>query len=287
MFAAASRAMICARHILALGAVLATGCYLDHGIDPSRFGPPPDAGSDPRMCFEGDGHLDFACPTGTFAPGETIELEVWHSWGGCCSSGVGHVEVSHAGDVWTLASRWEDVCDCCERCACVGPGENVRVTVGPLFPGVNVIRSERVAVECRIVAEEPSLCIEAPTATRTARVLFPDQSDDVTLTHVAGSDCGCDPRVRVRDLETSLALCDCGDVCDDAITLYQGHARGPARPPGDYVRVLGGATSPLSVRDPSECHPSTPLGITLELPDPTAQTTGEPLVWVGVTGEHL
>lgn len=290
--------MIRARHILALAALCATGCFLDHGIappPPARDGGPSarDGGPSPAhdagpgaMCSDGEGFVGIGtCPTETFVAGETIELEVWHSWSGCCSSGRGRVLVSRTDAIWTLDSRWEDVCDCCELCDCVGPSEEARVAIGPLVAGVNVVRLARGAAECRIVAEEPSACVDAPASARAARVLFPDQTDDVTLTHVASADCGCAPQVRARELATSLALCDCGTACDDAITHYQGHARGAPRPVGEYVRTLGGAASPLSVRDRSQCSPVAPLGVTVELPDPTAHTAGEPLVWVGVASE--
>ena len=286
-----------ARHIVALAALFASGCFLWHGDDPDPGPPPPprrDAGPAPAdagptpMCFDTEGAVGgFACPGAIFSPGDYVNIEVSHSVIGCCATGTGRVGVSNdSPGEWYLESYWTDVCECCDECECIGPSDTTTVAIGPLADGVNVVHGD--GFSCEIFAGRVAeRCESVPASARTARVLFPDQTDDVTFDHVASADCGCAPRVSVGfDELVDFALCECTESCDDVLTAYQGHHVGETRPVGEYSRTLAGTPSPLSVRDPATCRPLEALDLEVALPAHGTRTAGPPLAWVGVSGEE-
>ncbi len=278
---------------MALAGALSSGCFLLHGAPPSGdAGAPRDAGPGATPDAGVPGCVAFAgvieglrCPMGRFAPGDRVEVLVQHSVPGCCAGGTGQVTVLPGDAFWTLSSRWSDVCGCCAECECVGPGEERAVTIGPLVPGPNFVRAG--GLECVIEAVAPTSCEAAPASATAARVLFPDQTDDVTLHHVASADCGCTPSLIQRDGDVGLELCDCGSSCDDVLTPFEAHAYGSTQPPGDYVRQLGGTELPLAVRAPEDCYPIEAAGLQVRSLDARARPIGEPITWLGVDGAQL
>lgn len=277
------------RHIAALGGLFLGGCCLLM-IDDGSGGGSPDAGvsvdAGPLVCEDRPGVVEsLRCPRGVHRPGERVSVTVSHAVAACCAGGTAHLDTTVEADgSFAITSRWEEVCGCCEECECVGPTQTRAIAIGPLAAGANVVRAGD--FECVIEASAPPVCEEVPVTVRAARVLFLDQTDDVTLRHVAPSDCGCESSRVGTPSDLRVQLC-CGAECDDGPVTFEEHVRFPARERGDSSRRLGGTDQPLAVRYVSDCAALEPLGLEVELPDPSIELPhGVPHVWVGVHGEQ-
>ncbi|MCZ7687250.1 MAG: hypothetical protein M5U28_54355 [Sandaracinaceae bacterium] len=107
-----------------------SGCFDAHGTGPDA-GPLVDA---PVMCeLRAASVLELRCPSVVVA-GTDASVTVSTSPSACCSSGTVRSSVRRAGLAHTVSLEW-DACDCCESCRCVGPIEEVTISLGELEAG--------------------------------------------------------------------------------------------------------------------------------------------------------
>src|SRR5690349_7154476 len=170
----------------AAAALAAAGCFGSHGMpggggDPDGGPPPPPDGATMCRALEGNAEI-IGCPMGfEFPEGTEIVARVRSSPTLCCASGTARPRaVDRGGGHFEIEVDWT-ACDCCEGCRCIGPIQEMEVSLGALPQGSYTIDVGREPA-CEFRVTPPAEC-RARTAeeTRMPRVIFTDQLLAVTL----------------------------------------------------------------------------------------------------------
>ena len=277
-------------HLTALAAAL-PGCFDSHGMPPGSTdtGPSvPDAG----MCRALSGSaMELRCE---------LRGDVGHAIlstvpSRCCSSGTPHTEVTSlgtsTGTSHSIEISWT-ACDCCDACRCVGPIEEVDVSLGTLGPGFHTVIAG--GLSCTIEHFPPvSTCRPATgVEARFSRYLFDDQPFAATVSARSLGGCGCAPALASAvptsvDL-ASVTLCDCCDVCDCIDGGYEVSVDLGPLPLGDHSVIIPHGAAMATVVERSSTHPiEPPASLRIVPPDPSVVSAGPPIWWVALTGTEV
>jgi hypothetical protein len=272
---------------LALAAAL-PGCFDSHGIVPGGdAGPATDAG----MCRA--------------LPGSVMELrcemrgDVGHAILStapslCCSSGTPSTEIetfgTSTGTAHEIGVSWS-ACDCCEACRCLGPIQEVDVSLGVLSPGNHFVSAG--GLSCTIAHFPPMPTCHPGTAdeARFPRHIYPHQSFAATTVAASGG-CGCSPRLDPPGPDpidlASVSLCDCCDVCDCIDFGYELNVVVGPLGLGAHPVVTPHGSAEVLVVAPDATYPvDPPTSLRIVSPDESRTATGPRIDWAVVGGDEV
>ncbi|MCB9593596.1 MAG: hypothetical protein H6719_12755 [Sandaracinaceae bacterium] len=274
---------------LALITAPLAGCFDMHGLGDSDAGPPEaDAGA--LMCELYPGAvMELSCPSVVVA-GTSAVVRVQTSPTTCCDSGTVRRQVETVGRRHLVELEW-DACDCCPTCRCVGPIEEVEITLENLFDlGAHTVEAGGATCTFEVLAPTPSTCGPAPGGGgfRAPEHVLEGQPYPATLTSEPGFGCDCRPRVvGAESLSYALELCDCCDECDCIDGGYQaGHVHDPL-PVGTHMVGFPHGAGQVEVHPRDECAEIPAVSLEVEGPRLDLVQGGQRLWWVRATGEAL
>ncbi len=201
----------------------------------------------------------------------------------CCGSGSVTPTLSASGSSFDVALAW-NACDCCEGCRCIGPTEEVRVSLGALEPGTYTVRSE--GSSCNLLVPRPEACHASEIDEfRAPTVLFEDQPLAMTLIEREASSCHCQPRAVLEgSFDVRLQRCDCCDACSCIDPGYEASlvTTAPSLGAHTFMTPLGARVIHVTTRDP--CRALEPTGLRIVSPDPELRSSGPAIHWAVVSG---
>lgn len=262
---------------LALVSAMSSACWAAHerdaGVDPvDGESPRPDVGPGCRAL---DGVVESI--TCELAPSGEGLVHVRTMPTLCCGSGTPTVTARGT----TLEVSWI-ACDCCEGCRCIGPIQDVTVSLGVLGPGTHVVTAG--GATCTLEGVTPPMCRPGDAEeVRHAQVLYPDQPVAATVVSDRGTGCDCDPRVVGPD-DWRLELCGCCDECDCIDGGYEASFVGPPLALGEHSIVIPHGVATISVHAREDCRPLEARGLRIVVPSPSRVIGGPRLVWAVVSG---
>ncbi|MDQ3033143.1 MAG: hypothetical protein M3Y87_12055 [Myxococcota bacterium] len=262
---------------MALGVLALSGCFDSHGMQPD-----PGAGADGGMCLELPATVSsIRCDA---APGAESSVTISTSPSRCCSTGTATPMLRRSGDAFDVELTW-NACDCCEGCRCVGPVEEVRVSLGVLEPGVYTVRSH--GSSCTLAITTPPMCRSVSAdETRVPRVLFDDQPLAATLIERDEVSCSCTPAARLQrspELALGMELCECCDECDCIDGGYEASVVSDVLPVGTHTLSLPRGPHTVQVTTRDRCRALAPTGLRIVAPGPLVRA-GPAIHWAVISG---
>ena len=281
-----TRSWLVLAQTLALAGAL-PGCFDSHGMPGhSDAGPPlPDAGE----CRElPGGAMELRCEV----RGDVGHALLSTAPSACCGSGTPRTDVTSfgtsTGTSHSIEISWT-ACDCCDTCRCVGPIEEVDVSLGVLAPGFHTVTAGSLSCAIEHFPPMPTCRPGAADDARFSRYLYSDQSFAATVRATTFGGCGCQPRLSSAtpaslDL-ASVSLCDCCDVCDCIDGGYEVSIDLGALPLGDHTVVIPHGVATTTVVARGTTRPiDPPTSLRIVPPDASVVSAGPPIWWAVVGG---
>ncbi len=265
-------------------------CFDMHGVGAGRDAGPGGDDAGPVRCeLLPASVIELTCPSVVVAGGAPT-IHVQSSPTACCSSGTLRRQVETVGRRHLVALEW-DACECCEACRCVGPIEDVSITLPVVSElGTHTVEASGVTCTFEVLAPTPSECGPAPGGGgfRAPAHLLEGQPYPVTLTSEPGFGCDCDPRVTgAADLSYGLELCECCNECDCIDGGYQAGDVHPPLPIGRHSVGFPHGGGHVDVHPRAECTEIRAVGVAIEGPRLDLVQGGQRLWWARVTGEAV